>query len=78
MTASGRIRLTTPESLELRMHFSNAVNSGIEYMVGGIHQALKYGRLHGVHFDAGVFLNISEDHISPIEHSDMEDYFLRS
>jgi UDP-N-acetylmuramyl-tripeptide synthetase len=69
-------RLTTPESLELRMHFSNAVNSGIEYMVMEVSsQALKYGRLHGVHFDAGVFLNISEDHISPIEHSDMEDYF---
>ena len=52
------------------------MNSGIEYMVMEVSsQALKYGRLHGVHFDAGVFLNISEDHISPIEHSDMEDYF---
>lgn len=68
--------LTTPESLELQMHFSNAVNSGIQYMVmEASSQALKYGRLHGVEFDAGVFLNISEDHISPIEHSDMEDYF---
>ncbi len=68
--------LTTPESLELQMHFSNAVNSGIQYMVMEVSsQALKYGRLHGVEFDAGVFLNISEDHISPIEHSDMEDYF---
>lgn len=68
--------LTTPESLELQMHFSNAVNSGIQYMVmEASSQALKYGRLHGVEFDAGVFLNFSEDHISPIEHSDMEDYF---
>ncbi len=68
--------LTTPESLELQMHFRNAVNSGIGYMVmEASSQALKYGRLHGVHFDAGIFLNISEDHISPIEHSDMEDYF---
>ncbi len=68
--------LTTPESLELQMHFSNAVSSGIQYMVmEASSQALKYGRLHGVEFDAGVFLNISEDHISPIEHSDMEDYF---
>lgn len=67
--------LTTPESLELQMHFSNAVNSGLQYMVmEASSQALKYGRLHGVIFDAGVFLNISEDHISPIEHSDMEDY----
>jgi len=69
-------RLTTPESLELQMHFANAVNSGITYMVmEASSQALKYGRLHGVTFDVGVFLNISEDHISPIEHSDMEDYF---
>ncbi len=68
--------LTTPESLELQMHFNNAVNSGIQYMVmEASSQALKYGRLHGIEFDAGVFLNISEDHISPIEHSDMEDYF---
>lgn len=69
-------RLTTPESLELQMHFYNAVSSGIQYMVMEVSsQALKYGRLHGIEFDAGVFLNISEDHISPIEHSDMEDYF---
>ncbi len=67
--------LTTPESLELQMHFRNAVDSGIRYMVmEASSQALKYGRLYGVHFDAGIFLNISEDHISPIEHSDMEDY----
>lgn len=67
--------LTTPESLELQMHFSNAVRSRMQYMVmEASSQALKYGRLHGVEFDAGVFLNISEDHISPIEHSDMEDY----
>ena len=67
--------LTTPESLELQMHFSNAVNSKMQYMImEASSQALKYGRLHGVEFDVGVFLNISEDHISPIEHSDMEDY----
>lgn len=67
--------LTTPESLELQMHFGNAVESGLKFMVmEASSQALKYGRLHGVEFDIGVFLNISEDHISPIEHSDMEDY----
>ena len=72
-------KLTTPESLELQMHFRNAVDSGIEYMVMEVSsQALKYGRLHEICFDAGVFLNISEDHISPIEHSDMEDYFVSS
>ncbi len=68
--------LTTPESLEVQMHYYNAVNSNISYMVTEVSsQALKYGRLYGVNFDVGVFLNISEDHISPIEHMDLEDYF---
>jgi len=68
--------LTTPESLDLQRHFYNALESGLEFMVTEVSsQALKYGRLYGVNFDVGVFLNISEDHISPIEHSDFEDYF---
>jgi UDP-N-acetylmuramyl-tripeptide synthetase len=67
--------LTTPESLELQMHFNNAANRRLPYMVTEVSsQALKYGRLYGVYFDVGVFLNIAEDHISSIEHSDMEDY----
>ena len=68
--------LTTPESLELQMHFRNAANNTLKYMViEASSQALKYGRLYGVNFDVGVFLNISEDHISPIEHENLEDYF---
>jgi len=38
-------------------------------------QGLKYGRVAGVIFDVGCFLNIGEDHISPIEHTSAEDYF---
>ena len=38
-------------------------------------QALKYDRVDEVVFDVGIFMNISEDHISPIEHPDFEDYF---
>ncbi len=68
--------LTTPEALELHQHFDNAVESGIRYFEMEVSsQALKYGRVEGVEFAAGVFLNISEDHISPVEHSDFEDYF---
>ena len=49
-------RLTTPESLELQMHFNNAAESGIRYMVmEASSQALKYGRLHGIEFDVGIF-----------------------
>lgn len=68
--------LTTPEAFELHQHFQNAFKSGIEFFEMEVSsQALKYDRVLGVTFDIGVFLNISEDHISPIEHSDLEDYF---
>lgn len=68
--------LTTPEAIELHRHFDNAVSSGLEFFGMEVSsQALKYDRVLGVTFDAGVFLNISEDHISPVEHSDFEDYF---
>lgn len=68
--------LTTPEAVELYKHFANAVDSGIEFMEMEVSsQALKYNRVDGITFDVGVFLNISEDHISPIEHPDFDDYF---
>lgn len=38
-------------------------------------QALKYDRVYTLGYDYGVFLNIGEDHISPIEHTSFEDYF---
>ena len=67
--------ITTAESLELHMHFDNAVSSGIEFLEMEVSsQALKYDRVLGVEFDVGVFMNISEDHISPNEHADFEDY----
>jgi len=68
--------ITTPESLELQKHFSNAVNSGLEDLVMEVSsQALKYDRVKDVTFDIGIFMNISIDHISPIEHPDFEDYY---
>ena len=36
---------------------------------------LKLNRVAGCDFDIGVFTNFSEDHISPKEHPDMQDYF---
>ncbi len=68
--------LTTPESLDMFKHFSNSVESGIENLVMEVSsQALKIGRVHTLNYDYGVFLNISEDHISPVEHPDFDDYF---
>lgn len=68
--------ITTPESFDLQQHFRNAVDSEITELVMEVSsQALKYNRVHNAHFHYGVFLNVSEDHISPIEHPDFEDYF---
>lgn len=68
--------ITTPEIVELEEHFSNAVKSGITFAEMEVSsQALKYNRIDGITLDVGVFLNISEDHISPVEHPDFEDYF---
>jgi UDP-N-acetylmuramyl-tripeptide synthetase len=67
--------LTTPETFELHRHFANAVDSGIEYLVMEVSsQALKYDRTFGLTFAASAFLNVGTDHISPIEHTDFEDY----
>jgi UDP-N-acetylmuramoyl-L-alanyl-D-glutamate--2,6-diaminopimelate ligase len=38
-------------------------------------QSLKLHRVDGCEFDIVLFTNFSEDHISPNEHPDMEDYF---
>ena len=68
--------ITTPENIELMQHFRNAVDSDIDFLEMEVSsQALKYGRVEQIMFDAAIFLNISEDHISPIEHQDFEDYF---
>lgn len=67
--------ITTPEVVELLEHFRHAVDSGITYLEMEVSsQALKYDRVDGITFDVGVFLNISEDHISPVEHADFDDY----
>ena len=67
--------LTTPETFEIYRHMDNALKSGIRYMVMEVSsQALKYGRVAGIDFDAVAFLNIGSDHISEIEHPDFDDY----
>jgi UDP-N-acetylmuramoyl-L-alanyl-D-glutamate--2,6-diaminopimelate ligase len=68
--------ITTPESLDLQNHFNNAVNSKMKNVVMEVSsQALKYSRVNNVDFDYSIFLNISEDHISDLEHKDFKDYF---
>ena len=69
-------KLTTPEALELEGHIANAASVGAhELVMEASSQALKYDRTFGVDFAVAGFVNIGEDHISPIEHPDFEDYF---
>ena len=67
---------TTPESLKLQETFSVMLKEKCEVVVMEVSsQSLKLDRVAGCDFDIGVFTNLSEDHISPKEHPDIEDYF---
>ncbi len=67
---------TTPESLELQQIFAKMVEENVEVVVMEVSsQSLKLNRVDGCDFDEVIFTNFSEDHISPNEHPNMEDYF---
>lgn len=68
--------ITSPESLDLQEHIRNSVDCHMQNFVMEVSsQALKLDRVGNVFYKIGVFLNISEDHISSIEHPNFEDYF---
>ena len=67
--------LTTPESLDIFNYMRQAVNNGMTSLVMEVSsQAYKKLRVYGLHFDVGIFLNISPDHIGPNEHPTFADY----
>ncbi|CRH91456.1 UDP-N-acetylmuramoylalanyl-D-glutamate--2%2C6-diaminopimelate ligase [Chlamydia trachomatis] len=69
-------QLTTPESLDLFRMMAQAVENGMSHLIMEVSsQAFLVDRVYGLTFDVGVFLNISPDHIGPIEHPTFEDYF---
>ncbi|NYS33362.1 UDP-N-acetylmuramoyl-L-alanyl-D-glutamate--L-lysine ligase [Streptococcus danieliae] len=69
-------QLTTPESLDLFAMMAEAVAHGRTHFIMEVSsQAYLVKRVYGLTFDVGVFLNISPDHIGPIEHPSYEDYF---
>lgn len=70
---------TTPESLELQQIFKQMVDAGVETVVMEVSsQSLKLHRVTGCEFDIVLFTNFSEDHISPNEHPNMEDYLIQN
>ena len=67
---------TTPDSLKLQGFFAQMAEEGCQAVVMEVSsQSLKLHRVDGSDFNIGVFTNFSEDHISPKEHPDMQDYF---
>lgn len=67
---------STPENIDLFDMMSQAVNNGRTHLVMEVSsQAYLVNRVYGLTFDVGVFLNITPDHIGPIEHPSFEDYF---
>ena len=67
---------TTPEALDLQAMFRQMADENCEYVIMEVSsQSLKLGRVDCCDFDIASFTNLSEDHISPHEHSSMKDYF---
>lgn len=66
---------TTPEPPELFGYLSKMKQNGCEYCVMEVSsQALKYERVFGLEFEVSAITNIGIDHISPVEHPNLEDY----
>jgi UDP-N-acetylmuramoyl-L-alanyl-D-glutamate--2,6-diaminopimelate ligase len=66
---------TTPNAVVLHGAFREMADAGVDTVIMEVSsQALKLDRVYGVHFDIGVFTNISPDHIGPAEHGDFAEY----
>lgn len=67
--------LSTPESLDLFHDMAIAVKNKMTHLVMEVSsQAYKKNRVYNLKFDVGIFLNISPDHIGPLEHPTFADY----
>ncbi len=66
--------MTTPESLDLQRLLHEMVRDGVSHVVMEVSShALALGRVLGCTFAAGLFTNLSQDHLD--FHQDMESYY---
>jgi len=66
---------TTPEALELYSLLNAFSEHGVKACCMEVSsQGLQYDRVGCMEFFAGAYLNLSQDHISPTEHSSFEEY----
>ncbi|MGN1299547.1 MAG: UDP-N-acetylmuramoyl-L-alanyl-D-glutamate--2,6-diaminopimelate ligase [Candidatus Scatovivens sp.] len=67
---------TTPESMDIQRYLSLMVEKKVDVAIIEVSsQAMKLDRVTGCDFDISIFTNFSEDHISPKEHPNLDDYF---
>ena len=66
---------TTPESYELQKTFREFLDAGCDTALMEVSsQGLMMDRVAGIHYDVGVFTNLSPDHIGGSEHPDYAHY----
>ena len=69
------IKNTTPHLIDILEYLSQMRSEGFGYCAMEVSShALDQGRVDGIPFKAGVFTNLTQDHLD--YHKDMEDYFL--
>ena len=67
---------TTPESYKIQETLDLMVKENVDIAIVEVSsQAMKLNRVTGCEFDSVLFTNLSEDHISPKEHANMDEYF---
>lgn len=65
--------LTTPDPLFLHSVFADMVKSGVEYVFMEVSaHALYFDKINGLHFEAGIFTNCTQDHLDFFK--DMQTY----
>ena len=73
--AIGEAPNTTPEPVALHRTLRQMADEGCSHVVMEVSsQAMKLRRVHGLTFDAAVFLNLTPDHIGGAEHADFDEY----
>lgn len=66
---------STPESMEIERLLRRMLDAGVRTCVMEVSsQGLWMGRVRGLSFTAGLFTNLSPDHIGGVEHPDLDHY----
>lgn len=74
-TRTEESHLSTPEAIELQRYIKEAKDNELKFVTMEVSsQSYKTDRILDMKFNIGLFLNISEDHISPSEHPNFIDY----